>query len=106
MYHSTMENRHRSSRWAEVGSILVFALGVFALVSLFTYTPTDPSLYTHAHGGTYNACGRIGAFLSAGLLMAFGMGAFVLPAALFFVSASLLKREGALRMIGTLGGMS
>src|SRR5262249_53521380 len=33
-------------------------------------------------------------------------GAFLVPAALFFVSASIHRREGSLRLLGTLGGMT
>ncbi len=34
------------------------------------------------------------------------MGAFLLPAALFFMAATIHKREGSTRLIGTLGGMT
>jgi S-DNA-T family DNA segregation ATPase FtsK/SpoIIIE len=84
----------------------VFALSVFALVAILTYHPTDPSLFSNARGVAHNACGRVGAYLASFALGAFGMAAFVLPAALFFVSATIHRREGSVRVIGILGGMA
>src|SRR6476469_2588449 len=90
----------------EVGSILVFALGVFTLIALLTYHSTDPSLLTQAKGVAENACGRVGAYLASTVLSCFGMGAFLVPAAFFFVAATIHKKEGMVRVWGTLGGMS
>ncbi|OFZ19721.1 MAG: hypothetical protein A2X94_16840 [Bdellovibrionales bacterium GWB1_55_8] len=91
---------------AEVASILVFALSVFALFALMTYQPGDPSLFSNMRGPAANACGRVGAYLASGVLQWFGMGSFLLPAALFFIAAAVYRREGSLRLLGTLGGMT
>ncbi len=112
MYHRNMESRQNSSKangkslWVEGASILVFALGIFTLCAMLTFHPSDPSLFTSTHAGVQNACGRVGAYLAAALLQCFGMGSFLLPAALFFITASIHRREGGLRVFGTLGGMS
>ncbi|MGK5082393.1 DNA translocase FtsK 4TM domain-containing protein [Bdellovibrionota bacterium FG-1] len=90
----------------EVVSLFVFALSVFALFSLATYNPGDPSIFSNVRGGAVNACGRVGAYLSSLFLEGFGLGAFLLPAAFFFMSVSIHKREGSTRLIGTLGGMT
>jgi len=91
---------------SEIGSILIFALSIFTLIALLTYHPTDPSVFSNGHGTAHNACGRVGAYLSSVTLQWFGMGSFLIPAAFFFISATIHKREGSLRVIGTLGGMT
>ena len=91
---------------AEVGSILIFALSIFVLITLVTYNSGDPSMFSNGKGIAHNACGRMGAYLASGVLQWFGIGAFLLPAALFFISATIHKREGSVRVIGTLGGMA
>ena len=112
-----MESRHGTSPasakaaaqkhvLSEVSSIAVFAAGLFALAAIWTYHPADPSFFTNVRGPVHNACGRVGAYLASGLLQYFGLGAFLIPAALGFVSATLHRREGAVRLIATLGGMS
>ncbi|MGZ3697981.1 MAG: DNA translocase FtsK, partial [Bdellovibrionota bacterium] len=100
-----MENRQRSLA-VEVGSIFVFALGVFALFSLATYHPGDPSVFSNAHGVAQNACGRVGGYLASFTLQCFGLGAFLIPAALFFMAAGVHRREGSLKVFATLGGMA
>ena len=90
----------------EAGSLSVFAMSAFTLFALLTYTASDPSLFSNGHGLAHNACGRVGAYVSSLFLQGFGMGAFVLPAALLFVSITIHKREGLTRVIGTLGGMA
>ncbi|MCM2321781.1 MAG: DNA translocase FtsK [Oligoflexia bacterium] len=125
-----MENRHGSSRLvpqfpgvnavvqkkkangfnktplAEVSSLITFAFSVFIVFALLTYFPSDPSLFSNNTGPALNACGRVGAYLASLILQAFGMGGFLIPAAFFFIAASVHKREGSIRVIGTLGGMT
>lgn len=95
---------------AEVGSLVVFALCVFFLVALGSYHNDDPSFLMHGAGAIRNLCGALGAHLAAVLLHAFGMGAFLFPAALFFVAASLHRAdrldEGLLKSLGVLAGMA
>src|SRR4051812_40896108 len=97
---------NRKNIAAEVGSIVVFALGILALFSLLTYHGADPSLFSNATRIPFNYCGRVGAFLSSATLSYFGLGAFLFPAALFFISATIHKQEGAVPVLGTLGGMA
>ena len=106
MYHRVMESRHGTSLAREAGSILAFALAIFSLFALVTYHPGDPSFYSNAHGTVHNACGRVGGYLSALLLQCFGLGAFLIPASLVFAAATLHKKEGWVRLVGTLGGMT
>lgn len=89
----------------EFGSVFVFAFAIFVLVGLITYSPNDPSLFTTTTELVRNACGKVGAYLSSMLFECFGIAAFLVPAALFFISASLFKKEGGIRLLGTLSGM-
>ena len=97
------KNKHLAT---EVGSIIVFGLSVFALISLLSYNAADPSLFSNSHAVPLNACGRVGAYLSSVLLQWFGMGSFLVPAALLFMATTLYKREGSVKVVGTLGGMT
>lgn len=90
----------------EVSSILVFSLGIFLLCSLVTYHSTDPSVFSNAKGVALNACGRVGAYFASMMLEGVGMGAFLLPAALLFVAATIFRRDGFIRFFGTIGGMT
>jgi DNA segregation ATPase FtsK/SpoIIIE, S-DNA-T family len=122
-YHKSMENgsvnvrggapkASRKSEEAghsltvEVGSILLFAICVFTLVTLFTYNPADPSLFSTSRAPATNACGRVGAEFAALLIQWFGLGAFLAPAAQFFMAMTIFRREGSARLFGTLGGMT
>lgn len=89
-----------------MGSILVFAFAIFALTALATYSPTDPSFFTASTVKVANACGRVGAYLASGFFECFGIAAFLIPAALFFIASSIFRREGGLRVFGTLSGMT
>lgn len=90
----------------EAITILIFGLGIFTAVSLLTYHPNDPSLFTATAEIPRNACGKVGAFLSSILLECFGIGAFLVPAIFMFVAAVILRREGSVRLVSTLGGMA
>ncbi len=97
-------NREKKSA-VEAGSIGVFALALFLIIALFTYNPNDPSFFTTSHQAVRNACGWVGAYFASLFFEVFGVAAFLIPAALFFISAAIFKREGRARIIGTLSGM-
>jgi S-DNA-T family DNA segregation ATPase FtsK/SpoIIIE len=90
----------------EIGSICVFVFAIFALTALATYRPMDPSFFTTSTAPVANACGRVGAYLASGFFECFGIAAFLVPAALFFIASSIFRREGGLRVLGTLSGMT
>jgi DNA segregation ATPase FtsK/SpoIIIE, S-DNA-T family len=91
---------------SEAGSIVLFGLSVFSLFALMTYNSADPSFFSNSHSAALNACGRMGAYLSSAMLQTFGLGAFLIPAAIIFIAAIVHKREGSVRVVGTLGGMT
>ncbi|MCC7442042.1 MAG: DNA translocase FtsK 4TM domain-containing protein [Bdellovibrionales bacterium] len=89
----------------EILSIVLLASAVFAAAALLTHHAADPSLFSTTTAPAKNACGWVGAYLSALLLQSVGIGAFLVPAALAFLAASLFQGEGAPRFLGTLAGM-
>jgi len=91
---------------SEAGSIVLFGLSIFSLFALITYNSADPSFFSNSHSAALNACGRMGAYLSSAMLQTFGLGAFLIPAAIIFIAAIVHKREGSVRVVGTLGGMT
>ncbi|MBN21211.1 MAG: hypothetical protein CL678_07975 [Bdellovibrionaceae bacterium] len=106
-----MANRN-SSRMAgeksiamEVFAVFVFAAALFSILSLATYSSEDPSFFSNISKNAENWCGIAGAYFSSLLLLSMGLGAFLIPAALLFISATLYQREGAVRVLGIVSGM-
>ncbi|MCM0605605.1 MAG: DNA translocase FtsK 4TM domain-containing protein [Xanthomonadaceae bacterium] len=89
----------------EISTLLSFLAALFLTLSLFTYTGSDASMFSSSTSDVMNACGKIGASVSAFLLQIFGLGAFLFPAAFFFISAHLYQDEEnkiVYTLIGTL----
>jgi DNA segregation ATPase FtsK/SpoIIIE-like protein len=103
--HRSVPARPGKDLKADLGSVAWFALAVFTLCALLTYSPQDAGFFSSSTIAVQNACGKVGAYLASLMIQGFGIGAFLLPAAIGMVSASVYKREGAVRIIGTLGGM-
>ena len=80
-------------RIKEGGFILLIALALFLLISLFSYTPDDPG-WTVSTNSTeiHNASGRAGAWFSSLFLHLFGYLAFLFPFMVIY-SGYLLFRE-------------
>ena len=81
-------NRHLR----ELGGLALFFLCALVVVSLATYSPQDPSFTQHLSPGyTYdNAAGVVGAYLSGGLVEAFGLAAWYIPPLLALAGAGLM----------------
>ncbi len=70
--------------------VFLFA-GLFVFFSLASYHPFDPSLNTASEvAKPGNLTGRTGAFLADFLLQAFGLGAYAIPALIFWLSLKLI----------------
>ncbi len=64
----------------EIAGILLFFLVVLTVVSLFSYSPTDPSFFNATKTDqTHNLFGLIGSHLAGVLIGLFGLGAFWIP---------------------------
>lgn len=85
-----------AERFMEGWGVLLGVAAVYLALSLFTYSPLDPS-FNHAGplARVSNMGGQAGAYISDMLLMLFGLGAFVWVAWLAFHSFNALThREG------------
>src|SRR6186997_2809476 len=77
-----MASEARSRRLAEFLGLLSFGVSLMLLISLGTYSPTDPAPFFKAGttGPARNFIGPIGAFLAELLVpQLFGMAALLLP---------------------------
>jgi S-DNA-T family DNA segregation ATPase FtsK/SpoIIIE len=80
------KDRHKHGR--EIAALILFALGLLLLLSLVTYSSSDPSFSVAASGaGVKNAIGIIGSYLSDALLQLVGLSAYLLPLFLFVYAA-------------------
>jgi S-DNA-T family DNA segregation ATPase FtsK/SpoIIIE len=71
----------------EIFGIILFFLVIFTLISLLSYSPTDPSINnSRAAGQIHNLFGILGAHLSGFLIGLFGLGAFWIPILLLLAS--------------------
>ncbi|MDQ7031689.1 MAG: DNA translocase FtsK [Desulfonauticus sp.] len=81
--------------WKEVGIIFFVCLTIFIAISLFSYSPSDPSFNSSGFIGksVHNKAGLIGAYLAGLLFDLFGLGAFLLVA--FFVYLILFLKKNS-----------
>ena len=71
----------------EIAGILIFFFVILTLVSLLSYSPTDPSINTaRAAGHIHNFFGLFGAQLAGILIGLFGLGSFWIPILLLLIS--------------------
>ncbi|MEA1964052.1 MAG: DNA translocase FtsK 4TM domain-containing protein, partial [Candidatus Aerophobetes bacterium] len=75
-----------------LASILII-IGVLILVSLLFYTPSKSPIFTsHPEISPSNYIGRLGILIATYLYLALGIGAFLLPLAIFRMSVVKFKR--------------
>ncbi|MDY6905565.1 MAG: DNA translocase FtsK 4TM domain-containing protein [Thermodesulfobacteriota bacterium] len=76
----------------ELGGILIFFLVILTLVSLLTYSASDPSLnHAGASGEIENFFGPLGAYTAGFLLGGFGLGAFWIPFLLLLAGVRIFR---------------
>ena len=89
----------------EIYGIILFFLVVFTLISLLSYSPTDPSINNaRAAGQVHNLFGVVGAHLAGLLIVLFGLGAFWIPILLLLASIHFFGNHPNRAMISTLVG--
>jgi S-DNA-T family DNA segregation ATPase FtsK/SpoIIIE len=71
----------------EIFALVLFAAGLLLLLSLITYTASDPSFSVSGRGEVRNAIGVIGSYLADALLKLCGLGAYLIPLFLFAYAA-------------------
>ena len=87
--------------------LLLFAAGLLVVLSLLSYSATDPCFSVSGTGTkTQNVIGIIGAYLSDVLLRLFGITAYLLPLLVFGYGAFLaLGREPVHPYLKKVGGI-
>ncbi|HEX9019710.1 MAG TPA: DNA translocase FtsK [Nitrospirota bacterium] len=97
----------KHKHWNEMLGLLLFAVGLLGMLSLVSYSATDPCFSVSGTGGEVkNAIGIIGAYLSDALLHLFGLSAHLIPLFLFGYAAFLaLGGEAAHPRLKKVGGI-
>jgi S-DNA-T family DNA segregation ATPase FtsK/SpoIIIE len=89
----------------EITGILLFFLVILTLISLLSYSPSDPSINTaRAAGHIHNFFGLFGAHLAGILIGLFGFGAFWIPILLLLTSIHFFGGHTARAIILTIIG--
>ncbi len=99
------QTRKSKSLVLDAATLTLLALAVFSLAALITHHPADPSLFSNSTKPALNACGWLGAGLSAILLQTIGLGSFLIPAALLFLAGTLYERDSFSKVASSLAGM-
>jgi DNA segregation ATPase FtsK/SpoIIIE, S-DNA-T family len=74
----------KHKHWNEMAGLLLFATGLLIILSLMSYSATDPCFSVYGTGAaTKNYIGLIGAYLSDALLRLFGVTSYLIPLFLF-----------------------
>ncbi len=89
----------------EIIAISLFFFVIFSLISLLSYSPTDPSIHSAGSGGrVQNLFGLVGAQLAGLLIGLFGLGAFWIPILLLIASIHFFGNPSGRVMLTTLVG--
>ncbi len=87
-------------RGKELMGLALIALGVAAVLMLWTYAADDPGWMVATDGEARNAMGRIGAAAASTLVIICGLGAWAIPVILFAWGVRFLTHRGEDRAIG------
>jgi S-DNA-T family DNA segregation ATPase FtsK/SpoIIIE len=98
----------KHKHWNEMMGLLLFAAGLLVMLSLLSYSATDPCFSVSGTGvKTQNIIGIIGAYLSDVLLRLFGITSYLLPLFLFGYAVFLvLGREPVHPYLKKVGGLT
>ena len=89
----------------EITGILLFFLVILTLISLLSYSPTDPSINNaRAAGNIHNFFGLFGSHLAGILIGLFGFGAFWIPILLLLTSIHFFGGHSVKAIILTIIG--
>lgn len=80
-------------RIVEVQSLILLGLGGFVLLSLLTYTHSDPSLNTSSNASIQNMMGQVGAQFSDLFLQTVGLAAYAIAGILIIWSIHVYRRH-------------
>jgi len=89
----------------EIIGILLFFIVILTLISLLSYSPTDPSIHNAKPAGqVHNLFGLFGAHLSGVLIGLFGLGAFWIPIIFLLTSIHFFGNHPGKAIMLTIGG--
>jgi len=89
----------------EIIGILLFFIVILTLISLLSYSPTDPSIHNAKPAGqVHNLFGLFGAHLSGVLIGLFGLSAFWIPIILLLTSIHIFGNHPGKAIMLTIGG--
>lgn len=89
----------------EIFALFLFLLVVLTGLSLISYTPSDPSLFSTGSGKVHNYAGLIGSYLSSLLFQFFGYGAWLLLLLMIYFLFVLFSSTSGEGMVRTLLGL-
>ena len=93
------------NRLTEAGVIALVSVGLYLILSLFTYNPNDPSwANTHAFESATNWGGGVGAWLAHTMYFLFGMPAIIFPFVCFFVARDMIRVKEAMHYGAQMAG--
>ncbi len=87
------EDFFKERLWNEIVGILLVALGIFLFLSLVSYSPVDPSLFSYASPKVkdiHNWMGIVGAYISSLLFQGVGFPSFFIPLLLGLYACSFI----------------
>ncbi|MDI7258854.1 MAG: DNA translocase FtsK 4TM domain-containing protein [Thermodesulfobacteriota bacterium] len=90
-----MEDSIKEKLKREIIGILLFAIAIFLFLSLVSYDPVDPSLFSYSSSRVkeiHNWMGIVGAYVSGLLFQGFGFPSFLVPFALGLYAFSFILR--------------
>jgi S-DNA-T family DNA segregation ATPase FtsK/SpoIIIE len=79
----------------EIIGIVLVAVGIFLFVSLVTFDPTDPSLFSYSSSKAreiHNWMGVVGSYMAGFLFQGFGLPSFLIPFVLSIYAFSFIFR--------------
>jgi len=84
----------RRGRGREIIGIALLALSLFTLISLLSYSPRDPTLYSRDPTQVVsNWGGIVGASLADGLFISIGSSSYILPILILVLALGFLRKE-------------
>lgn len=95
----------KKERINEIWGIFFLLIGLFTLVSLISFREADLSFYTsHPSNPVQNVAGVIGAYLAFGLMLTFGVSAYIIPIlTLLWSGCYFLQRVPEKKMLKWIG---